>query len=212
MATGAEAPRPLRLGVFGGTFDPPHVAHVSVARDVADALALDRILWIPARVPPHKLADALTPGPLRLEMVRAAVGADARFEASAIELEREGPSWTVDTLRTLRASHPAAELFLVLGADQVRTLATGWREPEEVLRLATLVLIDREGEEALGVAPDLPGIERAAHVRVRRVDLSSTRIREAVARGEDASDRLPAGVWEVIRRERLYGCVGPLIR
>lgn len=200
---GPDVP-PLRLGVFGGTFDPPHVGHVAVARDVADALGLDRLLWVPARIPPHKQDEAVSPPGVRLEMVRAAAAGDPRFEASDVELVREGPSYTVDTLRELRGRYPTAELFLVLGADQVRTLEHGWKEPEEVLRLATLVLMDREGEAAPHVAPDLPGMERAVHVQVTRVDVAATRIRAALAAGEDVAAQVPAGVLAVIRREGLY--------
>lgn len=204
MAPRAEARPSLRIGVFGGTFDPPHAGHVAVARDVADALGLDRLLWIPARVPPHKQDEAVSTAAVRLEMVRAAVAADPRFLASEVELDRTGPSYTVDTLRHLRALYPEALLFLVLGADQVRTLEHGWKEPTEVLRLATLALMDREGEGAAEAAPPLPGMERAVHVAVTRVDVSSTRIRAAVAAGEDISAWVPEGVLDVIRRRGLY--------
>lgn len=205
MATTApEGAHPLRLGIFGGTFDPPHVGHVAVATDVADALELDRVLWITAGQPPHKQGEPLTDADLRLEMTRAAARGDPRFRVSDLEVRRAGPSYTVDTLRALRRDHPDAELYLVLGADQVRTLETGWKEPLEVLRLATLALMDREGEAAPDVAPDLPGMERAVHVPVTRVDVSSTRVREAVAAGGDLSALVPDGVAEVIHREGLY--------
>lgn len=194
----------LRLGIFGGTFDPPHVGHVSVARDFADALELDRLVWIPARVPPHKRDVPLTPASVRLEMVRAAASADPRFEVSEIELRRDGPSFTVDTLRTVRAEHPSASIFLALGSDQIGTFAEGWKDPEEILRLCTLALIDRAGDDAPSRAPELPGMERAVHVQVRRVDVSSTEVRDAVAAGRDVRDRVPDGVWAVIAREGLY--------
>lgn len=205
MARAPDGARPLRLGVFGGTFDPPHVGHVAVVRDVADALGLDRVLWIPACVPPHKRGVPVSPGAARLEMVRAACASDPRFEACAVELEREGPSYTVDTLRELAARHPGAELYLILGADQVRAFALGWKDPEEILRLATLALMDREGEAAREAAPALSGMERALHVPVTRVDVSATRIRAALAAGEDVAALLPAGVLEVARRRELYG-------
>ncbi len=204
MAPAPEGALPLRLGVFGGTFDPPHVGHVAVARDVADALALDRVLWIPAGVPPHKRGHAVSPAGVRLAMVRAAAAEDPRFEASDLETARPGPSYTVDTLRALRARHPAAELFLILGADQLRTFGRGWREPAEILRLATPVLMDREGEMTQDVASDLPGMERALHVPVTRVDVSATRIRAAMAGREDVTALVPPRVLEVVRREGLY--------
>jgi nicotinate-nucleotide adenylyltransferase len=194
---------PPRIGIFGGTFDPPHLGHVTVAGDVADALALDRVLWVPARVSPHKLGRGVTSPEARLAMVRAAAAEDPRFQVSEVELERPGPSYTVDTLRDLRARWPGAEIYLILGADQLRVFAS-WRGPEEILRLATLALMDREGEDASGLAPGLPGMERAVHVPVTRVDVSATRVREAVAAGEDVSAMVPAGVWAVIDGEGLY--------
>jgi nicotinate-nucleotide adenylyltransferase len=212
METGpaGRSGRPIRLGVFGGTFDPPHAGHVRVARDVADALALDRVLWIPARSPPHKTGTGISPPALRREMTAAACAADPRFEVSDVELRREGPSWTVDTLRALREAHPGAELYLILGADQVGTLADGWREPEEVLRLAVPVIMDREGESAAAAAPDLPGMERAVHVPVTRVDVSSTEVRARVRAGEDVSAMVPEGVLRVIVREGRYaGYIDP---
>jgi len=209
MATGTPASShpsdgARRVGVFGGTFDPPHVGHVAVARDVADALALDSVLWIPARTPPHKTDREISPAPVRREMAAAAAAADPRFEVSDVELEREGPSWTVDTLRLLRARDPEAKLFLILGADQVRTLDTGWREPEEVLRLATLAIMDRAGSSASEAAPELPGMEGAVHVPVTRVDVSSSGIRARVRAGGDVAELVPPGVLEVILREALY--------
>ncbi|MFQ5537023.1 MAG: nicotinate-nucleotide adenylyltransferase [Gemmatimonadota bacterium] len=196
-----------RIGVFGGTFDPPHRGHVTVARDVADALSLHRVLWIPAATSPFKVGETETPAALRLEMVRAAAEADPRFQADDEEIRRGGVSYTVDTLRALRARWPGARLFLILGADQVKELP-GWKEPEEVLRLAVPAVMDREGFSALEVAPDLPGMERAVAVPVTRVDVSSTLVRERAAAGEDIADLVPPGVLEIIRREGLYGVGG----
>jgi nicotinate-nucleotide adenylyltransferase len=203
MAPAPEGARARRIGVFGGTFDPPHAGHVEVVRDVADALGLDRVLWVPAGVSPHKLDRPPSPAALRLEMARAAASADPRFEVSDLETVRPGPSYTVDTLRELRSRWEDAELFLILGADQLRVFAT-WREAPEILRLATPALMDREGEATTAVVPDLPGMERAVHVPVRRVDVSATQVRAAVAAGEDVAALVPAGVRAVIERERLY--------
>lgn len=203
MAAPEEKVR-LRLGVFGGTFDPPHIGHVAVAREVAERLGLERLLWMPAGVPPHKPDQPVTPAPLRLEMTRAAAAGEPLFEVSDLEIRRAGPSYTVDTLRELRRAHPPAEIFLILGADQLRTFADGWREPETILRLATLALIDRGGEDAAEVSPDVPGMEHSVHVPVRRVDVSSTEVRARVAAGGDISELVPPGVLAVIEREGLY--------
>lgn len=204
MDRGVEGERSELIGVFGGTFDPPHIGHVRVAVDVADHLGLDRLIWIPAGRPPHKAHSVVTDPLVRLEMVRLAAAADPRFEVSSIELERPGPSFMVDTLRALRELHPRAELFLILGADEVRNLPTTWRQPRSVLRLARLAIMDREGDSALAAAPALPGMERAVHVAVRRVDVSSTAVREAVRSGKDYEALLPPGVAAVVRREGLY--------
>jgi nicotinate-nucleotide adenylyltransferase len=204
MSLAPDGAEPHRLGFFGGTFDPPHVGHVQVATDVADALRLDRLLWMPAGVPPHKEHSLVSSADVRLEMTCAAADVDSRFVASDLEVRRDGPSFTVDTLRSLAADHREARLFLVLGADQVRTFETLWKSPTEILRLATLAIMDRDGEDARTVAPLLPGMERSIHVPVTRVDVSSTRIRALVARGSDISGLVPAAVAGIIRREGLY--------
>lgn len=197
-----------RIGVFGGTFDPPHVGHVRVAADVADHLALDRVLWVPARVSPFKREAEISDADVRLEMVREAVSLDPRFEVDARELARPGPSYTVDTLEELRAEHPEAEIFLILGADQFEELER-WRAPERIVRAARLAVMDRGGTVARALVPEVfaavPGIEGAAtFVPVRAVDLSSTGVRAAVANGEDPAGSVPEGVARLIRARGLY--------
>lgn len=174
-----------------------------MARDVADRLGLDRVLWIPAGTPPHKSATSVTPASVRLEMVREAARSDPRFEASTIELDRDGPSYMVDTVRTLREAFPGAELFLIIGADEFRDFAT-WREPHEIVKHVRLAVMDREGESARELAADLPGGNAAVFVPVRRVDVSSTAVRKAVRGRAPPGDRVPPGVAAIIQREGLY--------
>jgi len=174
-----------------------------VARDVADRLGLDRVLWIPAGTPPHKPEATVSPASTRLEMVREAVRSDPRFDVSTIELEREGPSFMVDTVRALRGAFPGAELFLILGADQVRDFAA-WRDPEEIVRHVRLAVMDREGESARDLVKGVPGGNEAVFVPVHRVDVSSTAVRERIRAGGAAGDRVPPGVAAIIERERLY--------
>lgn len=171
---------------------------------MADALALDRVLWVPAGLPPHKHREDLSPARLRLEMSEAATKADARFIVSDLEVRREGPSFMVDTLRVLRDQYPVAELFLIVGADQLEVFDTDWKAPEEILRLATLVVMDRDGQDAMAVAPEIPGMEHLLHVPVTRVDLSSSEVRRRAAEGRDLSDLVPTGVEAIIRRAGLY--------
>jgi nicotinate-nucleotide adenylyltransferase len=189
----------VRLGVFGGTFDPPHVGHLIVAQDACTALGLDRVLFVAAAVPPHKQDRATTPAPLRLAMLHAAIDGDERFEACDRELRRAGPSYTVETLRELRRDRPGAEIFLLLGADQVRELHL-WREPAAIAALATIVELSRAGVDA---AP--PGIGIACRrLDVTPVGISSTEIRRRVRAGEPIRYLVPPAVESIIRRERLY--------
>lgn len=189
----------MRLGVFGGTFDPLHIGHLIVAQDAWAALGLDRVLLVPAAVPPHKRGRVVTPADVRLEMVRAAVAGDPRFEVSDLELRRPGPSYTVDTLRELHERYPGADLFFLLGVDQYRDFHT-WREPEEIARLATLVVLSRTGivevESRVGTLPTV--------LPVTRIDLSATEIRRRVAAGEPIRYLVPWGVEELILEEGLY--------
>ena len=196
---------PRRVGVFGGTFDPPHVGHQRVAEDVTAALALDRMIWMPAGHPPHKRGAVLSPASDRLEMVRALVEGNPRFEAGRHEIERSGPSYMVDTLRQLTIELPNAELWLVLGVDQFRSLDS-WRSPDEILTLARLAVMDRSGESARAHCPEVVTgrMDRVAFVPVRRVDISSTELRRRAGAGEEISDLVSPAVVEVIRRLGLY--------
>jgi nicotinate-nucleotide adenylyltransferase len=197
---------PRRIGVFGGTFDPPHLGHLSAARDVAAALDLHEVLWIPARRSPHKDDTPGSSGEIRLRMVAAAIEEDPLFTASDLELRRPEPSYTVDTLRQL--SHSAGDLkpdlFLIMGVDQFRRFGE-WRAPDEISRLATLVVMDREGASLAsldGAAPH--GELRRIRVPVRRVDVSSTGVRAAVEEGRAFDHLVPPGVVSIIRSEGLY--------
>lgn len=194
-----------RTAVFGGTFDPPHVGHLAVAQDVHEALGLDTVLFIPAARPPHKEGMEITDPELRFRMVEAALGDDPRLRASRIELEREGPSWTVETLRRLRAEDPGRTLFLLLGADQWAGFGS-WREPEAILELATPVLMSRSGDHPEEVDPGLPSGVRpdVRDVRVTRMDLSSTELRRRVREGRPIRYLVPEPVRWIIDNEKLY--------
>jgi len=193
----ALAAPPLRIGIFGGTFDPPHVGHVSVARDVADALDLDRVLWLPAARSPHKPEQPLTSTDTRMEMVRAIAAADDRFHVDDSEIRRAPPSYTVDTLEELRIRHPDAQLYLIIGVDQYQAF-DAWRDPERVRELATLAVMDREG-----VPVDVLESE-AVRVPVHRVDVSSTLVRARAAGGLSLEGFVPEEVGKIIEREELY--------
>ena len=184
----------MRLGVYGGAFDPPHLGHLVAASDACDALGLHRLLWIPSAV--HPLKAVGTAADVRLEMVRAAIAGDGRFAADDLELRRAGPSYTVDTLRALRAREARAELYFLTGADNLAELPR-WREPDEIARLARLAVVSRAGD-VLPAEPPYPA------VAVTRVDVSSTEVRRRVAAGRSIRYLVPEAVRAVIEREGLY--------
>ncbi|HSH46712.1 MAG TPA: nicotinate-nucleotide adenylyltransferase [Longimicrobiales bacterium] len=190
----------MKLGIYGGTFDPPHLGHLVVAQEALHQLGLDRLLFVPAAVPPHKRDRGITDGRIRLEMLRAAVAGVPGFEVSELELERDGPSYTADTLRQLGEAHPGAGLYLVLGADQANELHT-WREPDVIHKLARLVVFRRAGEH-----PEIrPGDgEPPLEIEVPRLDLSSTIIRRRVRDREPIRFLVPDAVREVVERQGLY--------
>lgn len=189
----------MSVGIFGGTFDPPHLGHLIVAQDAWSALGLERVRFMPAAVPPHKAGAVVTPAAVRLELLAAALGDDARFEIDDLELARPGPSYTVDTLRALRQRAPDEELVLLIGADQYAELAT-WREPEAIHRLARVAVLARDGAQPVGAAR--AGVEWVA---VTRVDVSSSEIRRRVGAGEPIRYLVPAAVELRIRARGLYG-------
>ena len=188
----------MRLGVLGGTFDPPHHGHLIAAADVHAALGLDRVLVVPSAVPPHKRSTVRASAEVRLAMVRAATRGDERFEVDDLELRRPGPSYTVDTLRALRDRYPGAELYFMIGADNVRELAS-WREPDEIVRLARIVAVPRGCESA---DPDAPFPYLS--VPITRIGISATDIRRRVGAGESIRYLVPDAVREIVAREGLY--------
>lgn len=204
MAASSAQPhenRPVRFGVFGGTFDPPHVGHVSIARELQDSGTLDEILWIPVRLPPHKPLGSPTSPELRLEMVRAAIDGCVLQGVSDVEISRKGPSYTVDTLRALRSERPEATPVLIMGADQFVELA-GWHEAAEVVRLAEVCVLPRGGVDITSALPRLDVVWSAADVPP--VDVSSSEVRKRVREGRPYRHLVPAGVAEIIERESLY--------
>jgi len=188
--------RRARVGIFGGTFDPPHLGHVVAAREVADAVDLERVLWVPAAIPPHKRHRSLTRAIVRRRMVEAAIGHDPRFELCDLELERGGVSYTVDTLRSLKAAHPEWSLVLIVGADLVAGMSA-WKEPDAVAGLAELVVMSRGGQA--------PGSDcRGRVVPVTRLDVSSSRVRKRVRGRRAVRDMVGTHILSIIESEGLY--------
>ena len=189
-----------RLGVFGGTFDPPHVGHLVVAVNVRHALALDRVLLVVANDPWQKTGTrAVSSGRDRLAMVEAAVGDVDGIEASAMEIERGGTSYTADTLAALHDERPDRELFLILGSDAAELLPT-WDRAAEVSQLATIVMVTRPGAEDAAPPPGW-NWER---VETPRLEVSSTDLRARVVDGRPLDYLLPPAVIDTIDERRLY--------
>lgn len=189
-----------RIGVFGGTFDPIHNAHLDIARAARDAADLDLVLFVVSARPPHKTNGTHAAPEQRLEMVEAAVADLAGMEASSVELERDGPSYTAETLATLKAAYPGGTLFLIMGYDSLVELP-GWKNPDAILSAAELLVVARPGQEN-GVSAQLHGKYRI--LPFEEMDISSTDIRRRIGAGESVADLMPHSVLDVIKREGLY--------
>ncbi|MBA4178517.1 MAG: nicotinate (nicotinamide) nucleotide adenylyltransferase [Leptothrix sp. (in: Bacteria)] len=189
-----------RVGLFGGTFDPVHNAHVALAHAALQALALDEVRWVPSGHSWQK-DRAATPAEHREAMVRLAMGGEPRFVLDRSELERPGPSYTLDTVRALHAAEPGREWVLIIGQDQYAGLHT-WRDWPKLLALVTLAVANRPGTRAAPSAEVLAWPHRV--VPLPMLDISATDIRERVARGADISHLVPPQVARYIESHRLY--------
>ena len=205
--TGGRGDRraPGALGVFGGTFDPIHLAHLAVAESARDSLGLERVLFVPAGVPPHKPSREISPAADRLAMVEAAIAGNPAFGASRIELDRPGPSYTVDTLAALAETNP--DLVLILSAEAYAELPS-WREPRRVLELARLAIAPRDGYAEAGpelVADHFPGMEgRVTVLDGPWMRLSASELRMRAAAGRSLRYLVPDAVAAYIGDHGLY--------
>ena len=197
----------MRIAVLGGTFNPPHLGHLVCAQEAYLQLGLDRVLLIPARLPPHKVVDEDPGVEHRVEMCRLAIACDEqRMEVSEIEADRSGPSYTVDTLDQLHSAMPDTELFLVVGADIAMGFGA-WLEPERVLSLATLAVAARPGTARERVEQALAGIrggERATFFQMPEIGISSTMLRERVRAEQPTRYLTPDAVRAYMDRHGLY--------
>ena len=189
--------------MLGGTFDPVHRGHLALARAARDELALDELLFVPAGQPWRKAGRIMAPANHRLAMLRLALAGEPAFRVETLELDRPGPSYTVDTLEALRAARPGDELFFIAGEDALADLPN-WVRPQRILELATLAVARREGvPQAAGER--LPGLsERVVRLKMPLVDVSATEIRERVRRGEPIGEMVPPAVAAYIREHGLY--------
>lgn len=182
-----------KIGIYGGSFDPIHHGHLILAREAREALDLERIIFVPAAVSPFKGRPPAASGEARLAMLRAAIEGEQGFEIDECELRRPPPSWTIDTVEQIQKREPEAELYLLVGEDNVATLSQ-WRRFDDLKKLVRFVVLDRTGSET----------PRDYRVVRRKIDISATNIRKRVARGQSIRYLVPQAVEKIIRRQNLY--------
>ena len=196
----------LRLGVLGGTFDPPHYGHLTLAENGRVQLDLDRVLFVPAGQPPHKPSRPITPAHHRVAMVEAAIADNPAFVLSHVDLGRAGPHYTVETLTLLWQEYPAAELFFLMGGDSLSKFLT-WRDPAGIVQQARLAVMQRPGREPdlTALEQSVPGIrERLVWLDVPHLDVSSSGLRQRVRHGLPLRYLVPPAVEAYVREQRLY--------
>lgn len=205
----------MRLGIFGGSFDPVHLAHLIVAEQCREQARLDRVLFVPAARPPHKPDRVLTPFHHRVEMLTLAISGHPAFAIDELEKDRPGPSYTVDTLELLRQRDASAELWLILGADSLVDLPR-WYRPQRILELAGLLVVGRPGSPPLAVEPlrmEL-GLTAEALLRIEMIaapliDIASRDLRKRIAEGRSVRYLMPRAVEAYVEEKRLYRPAGP---
>lgn len=211
-----------RLGILGGTFDPLHLGHLRAAESVREAMNLDRIVFIPSRTPPHKMRPGIAPAEDRYRMVLKALENEPAFTVSSVEVERQGPSYTIDTLSALAKRHAGAEIFFITGIDSFRDIQT-WSRWEELLRSYAFIVHDRPGSVLETAYDAVPERMHSLFVKVSNVpvpregvggvvyllrtvtlDISSTEVRNMVGAGRSIRYLVPAEVEAYVHENRLY--------
>jgi len=183
----------MKIGLFGGTFDPVHHGHLILAREAVERLCLDQLIFIPNTISPHKLARVAVSGERRMEMVRAAINGEPNFDADDLELRRNGPSYAIDTVEEMLRRHPNASLFYLIGEDNVAELHT-WRRAADLQELVQFVVLSRTGHER---RHSFPVVERD-------IDISATEIRKRVAKSASIRYLVPEKVLAIIEKHNLY--------
>lgn len=198
----------LKLGVLGGTFDPPHYGHLVLAENALAQLRLDRVLFVPAAQPPHKPQQPLTPARHRVAMVKRAIADNPGFLLSRVDLDRPGPHYTVDMLALLREKRPEAAFYFLMGGDSLAQLLT-WRNPAGIVRQAQLAVMQRPGWEAdvEALAEEIPGIrERLVWVDAPHLDIAGSDLRRRMRAGLPIRYLVPPPVESYVREHGLYRC------
>lgn len=189
----------MKIGILGGSFDPIHEGHLALAREAEKQFKLNKVLFLPAFLPPHKKGDPdLSPAPLRARMVELALVGKPHWELCDLELRRPGASYTVDTLHELTRIYPGAELFFIAGADSLAQLKT-WKEPEEILKLSEWIVAPRP---TFPLPSKLPA--RVHWLKIPPMAISASELREKIERGEDVSEWVPEKVRVYMKRMNIY--------
>lgn len=191
------------LGIFGGSFNPPHVAHLIIAETIREQFSLDQVLWIPNYIPPHKATAGKDDALHRLRMVELAIDGHPHFSASTIEIDRKGKSYTLDTLHTLQEANPNTQYHLIIGGDSLRDFMS-WHKPLKIIASAPLIVYDRPHIQT--DTPELPANlkKRVLTASAPLLDISSTEIRKRVAQGQSIRYLVPGAVQHYIKQHNLY--------
>jgi nicotinate-nucleotide adenylyltransferase len=196
-----------RIGVFGGTFDPPHVGHMILAAEARSQLKLKEVLWVLTSVPPHKRNQAVSDTAQRLALIQAAIQNEPSFSLSTVDIDREGPHYAVDTMRLLRAHHPDADLIYLIGEDSLYDMPT-WYQPQTLVdEVAGIGVMRRPGKivDMVSLEAALPGISRKVEfVEAPLLEISSSQVRQRISRGETFQYYLLPAVYELIKTRRYY--------
>ena len=197
----------MRIGIFGGTFDPPHLGHLILAAEAHYQLALDRLLWVLTPIPPHKLNQAITNADIRLELVQIAIADNPAFELSRVDLDRPGPHYAVDTVRNLRDQFPGAEMFYLIGGDSLHDLPA-WHLPQELVDEVDVLGVMRRPGDAVDLTSlenKLPGITaKTCFIDAPLLEISASQIRKRIREAQPFRYYLPPQVFQLIRDLHLY--------
>jgi len=199
--------RPRRIGVLGGTFDPIHIAHLAIAEEARTQLGLDKVVFVPAGLPPHKMDVHVSPAEHRLAMVELAIAGNPHFEVSRVDIDRFGPCYTVDTIALLRKEWgPDVEIYFIMGSDSLADILT-WHKPDRLIRLCRIVAVGRPGYrvDMDELERCLPGAsQRILFINSPQLDVSSSEIQRRVRAGESIKYQVPEAVERYIYEHGLY--------
>lgn len=197
----------MRIGIFGGTFDPPHIGHLILAAEALEQLRLSRLLWVLTPNPPHKQDQTISPLLARLELVKAAIQENPEFELSRIDIDRPGPHYAVDTVHLLAGQFPGAEFIYLIGGDSLRDLPT-WRDPQGLIAAISILGVMRRPDARINLnrlEREIPGLSaKITYIDAPRIEISSRMVRERAAEGRDYRYYVPQRVYQLIEEMHLY--------